>query len=453
MTLETDFQNNWRQQGWATSRGRGLVAVSTGVDSMVLLTLLSRLPHDQRPQLTVVHVNHELRAQSTTEEKFLTTWCADHRIPLVTKHWPRAEHPDHGVEAAARDFRYQFFSQQLQQQSADWVATAHQADEQAETILLKLLRGGELAQLAGMANERFLGGGKVIHPLLPFKKTELVAFARRMAIPWYEDATNQELVVSRNRVRHQILPQLRGENPQVIDHLTAYARQLRAVMAVADEALDTKLTGIVEPGTGQENVTKLLARPDSEQRLLLARLIKQSAPTVTTGESHLNQCLQLLRNLQRPSGVVDFSGGWVFRKSYDRFEFTQPKNLQQKSVEQFTFMVDLNQWRSVGNGRLLGFFPESSSIQTPHETVALQSKQFPLQVRQWVATDQLRLASGHHQSVRRALINAKVPRSERAAQLVLVTAQGEVLTVLGVKWSVWPSRAHTKNYHIVLKHE
>jgi len=453
VTLETDFQHNWRQQGWATAPGHGLVAVSTGVDSMVLLTLLSRLPHDQRPQLTVVHVNHELRTQSAAEEEFLVNWCADQQIPLVTTHWPRAEHPDHGIEAAARDFRYRFFTKQLQQQSAGWVATAHQADEQAETILLKLLRGGELAQLTGMAAERPLGNGKVIHPLLPFKKAELVTFARQMAIPWYEDATNQDLEASRNRVRHQILPQLRTENPQVIDHLTAYARELGAVMAVADTALDAQLAGIVETGTGQGSVDKLLARPLSEQPLLLARLIKRSAPTVATSESHLNQCLQLLRNSQRPSGMVDFSGGWAFRKSYDQFEFTQPKNLQQKSVEQFSFMVDLNQWRPIGNGRLLGFFPASSSIQTPHETVALRSEQFPLWVRRWAATDQLRLASGHHQSVRRALINAKVPRSERAAQLVLVTAQGEVLTVLGVKWSVWPRRAHTKNYHIVLKHE
>jgi len=105
VTLATDFQQNFQAQGWADPQQRGLVAVSTGVDSMVLLSLLLGLPADQRPRLTVVHVNHHLREQSQTEAAFLERWCAAHHVPLVKTDWPADQHPAHGIEAAARQFR------------------------------------------------------------------------------------------------------------------------------------------------------------------------------------------------------------------------------------------------------------------------------------------------------------------------------------------------------------
>ncbi|MDT6979992.1 tRNA lysidine(34) synthetase TilS [Levilactobacillus zymae] len=449
MTLEADFRRHWRTQNWGGPSRRGLVAVSTGVDSMVLLTLLTQLPRAERPQLTVVHVNHELRAQSTEEEAFLTRWCAQHELPLVVKHWPLATHPAHGTEEAARQFRYAFFAEQLRAQSADWVATAHQADEQAETILLKLLRGGQLAQLTGMTASRPLGTGRVIHPLLPFTKAQLRDYAQHHRLPWYEDATNQDLEASRNRVRHQLLPALQRENPQVVTHLGDYGQQLAAVLAVADRALDAQLATIMTswtPATG--NVATLLARPASEQRLLLARLIKRVAPTVSARPAHLTQTLQLFQNDQRATGEVSLGAGWRLRKEYRTFRVEKPEKFGKKSVADFSFMVDLNQWQPVGDNWLLGVFPATAAHRNPHRIVGLTAEDWPLTVRSWRATDRLRLISGHHQSVRRALINAKVPQQQRSQVAVLVTAQGTVLAALGVKWSVLPPRQHTTNYYI-----
>ncbi|KJW12924.1 tRNA lysidine(34) synthetase TilS [Levilactobacillus spicheri] len=450
MDLERAFRQNWRQHGWATTGQPGLVAVSTGVDSMVLLALLLALPATERPDLTVVHVNHHLRAQSQTEAAFLKRWCEARHVPLVVRDWPVAQHPNTGVEAAARDFRYRFFEEQLRQRGAAWVATAHQADEQAETILLKLLRGGDLGQLRGMAASRPLGSGEVRHPLLPFTKAQLRAYARQHALPWYEDATNQDLVARRNRIRHQILPQLQAENPQVVAHLQAYAAQLTATLAVADRTLDRELTAIVsheQPLTGR--VAPLLAYPLAEQRLLLARLIKRVAPERSTAQATLDQCLTLLTNPQRPTGQVVFGRGWVFEKRYRTFLVWQPEKFGENPPARFNFMVVLNQWQPVGNGRLLGVFEAQTSPTLPAaQTVTLSVAQLPLTVRPWRPTDRLRLADGHHQTVRRALINAKVPQSSRSQVPVLVTAQGTVLAALGVKWAVWPHRENATTYHI-----
>lgn len=455
VSLETDFQQNCQQQGWADPRQRGLIAVSTGVDSMVLLNLFTRLPAAQRPQLTVVYVDHQLREQSVEETAFLKRWCADRQLPLVTATWPVAQHPVHGIEDAARQFRYRFFAEQLEAQQADWIATAHQADEQAETILFKLLRGGQLDQLTGMAASRPFHRGRLIRPLLPFTKQQLRAYAREQRIPWYEDATNQELTASRNRIRLQLLPELRRENPQVDRHLVAYADQLRTVLRVTEQVVTTQLARVIRQ---QQPLVvdsqRFLDQSADLQDLLLARLTKTAAPELTTESAVLRACRRLLVNVQRPTGWVDLGHGWRFVKNYDTFTYQQFKNSRQNSEEVFNFMVVLNQWRTLGNGWQLGCFTTDATTQLPaNEVVALTDDQFPLRVRSWRATDRLRLASGHHQTVRRALINAKIPRKLRAKVPVLVTATGEVVAALGVKWSVLPTRSHTKNYHIKLQHE
>lgn len=455
MSLETDFQRNCQRYGWNNPQQHGLIAVSTGVDSMVLLTLFAQLPVAQRPQMTVVHVNHQLREQSQTEAVFLKQWCAQHQIPLVTTVWPRDQQPDHGIEEAARQFRYTFFAEQLSAQHADWIATAHQSDEQAETILFKLIRGGQLDQLTGMAATRDFHGGRLIRPLLPFTKQQLRTYAQQRQIPWFEDVTNRELTASRNRLRLQILPALRRENPQVDQHLLDYAAQLQTILKVADQGVTARLKPIVrqwQPLT--VDTPSFLAEAADLQRLLLRRLIKMTDPALATGNAVLQECLQLLSNDQRPTGTVDLGAGWCLYKVYETFTFKQLKNFRQNSEEVFSFMVVLNQWRTLGNGWQLGCFTtDAHDDLAANEVVALSADQFPLRVRPWQATDRLRLANGHHQTVRRALINAKVPRDQRATVPVLVTAQDEVIAALGVKWSVQPRRAHTSYYHIKLQHE
>lgn len=449
MRLEAAFRRHWQRHDWGGPQRKGLVAVSTGVDSMVLLTLLSRLPVASRPQLTVLHVNHHLRAQSQVEAAFLTQWCAQHHFPLVIKDWPVAEHPLHGLEDAARQFRYAFFAEQLQLRQADWVATAHQADEQAETILLKLLRGGQLDQLTGMAPSRPLATGRVIHPVLPFTKAQLRQYAQARRLPWYEDATNQTLVASRNRVRHQLMPALQQENPQVAQHLRNYGQQLAAVLAVAERTLTAELDQVMtswQPATGK--IPSLLTYSPSEQRLLLARVMKRVAPTISTREAHLVQAQSLLRNSQRASGRIDLGAGWQLIKEYRTFRVEKPEKFGKKSVANFSFMVDLNQWQPVGDRWLLGVFQTAELAPPTHRVVGLTTADWPLTVRTWQPADRLVLANGHHQAVRRVLINAKVPRQRRSQVAVLVTAQGTVLAVLGVKWSVLPPRQQTTNYYI-----
>lgn len=145
---------------------------------MVLLTLLQRLPVAHRPKLIVAHVDHQLRQQSQVERQFITTYCQQHRLPLEVAVWPLAAHPATGIEAAAREFRYAFFERVMKQTHATTLVTAHHANDQAETVLMKLIRGGDLTQLVGIRTEQPFGSGRLVRPLLRIDKATLLAYAQ-----------------------------------------------------------------------------------------------------------------------------------------------------------------------------------------------------------------------------------------------------------------------------------
>lgn len=158
-TILKQFERHLEQGRFFAKDDLVIVAVSTGVDSMALLDLLQRLPAGRRPRLLVAHVNHELRDQSTVEEAYLTDYCRQAGLSLRVAHWPKEDHPEHGVEEAARHFRYAFFKRLLTEYHAAAVVTAHHANDLTETMLMKMTRGGQLDQLIGIRDQRPLGRG------------------------------------------------------------------------------------------------------------------------------------------------------------------------------------------------------------------------------------------------------------------------------------------------------
>lgn len=156
------FQNLIKEQQFWQPAEKVVVATSTGVDSMVLLQLLTQLPMGLKPTIIVAHVNHELRAESTTEETYLRQYCEQQQLTLKVAHWPANAHPTTGIEAAARQFRYHFFESVMQTTGAKVLLTAHHGDDQLETLVMKLIRSGELHEMRGIQVSRPFGPGQLV---------------------------------------------------------------------------------------------------------------------------------------------------------------------------------------------------------------------------------------------------------------------------------------------------
>jgi len=269
-------------------------AVSGGADSMALLRAMCLLKDTLHIQVQAAHFNHNLRGEeSERDEAFVKDFCAAHGIPCHIGS-ARVEAGEKGLEAAARNARYAFL-----QSLSGKIATAHTADDNAETMLMHLLRGTGLKGLGGIAPVR----DNLIRPMLTVTRREVLAFLKEESIPYVTDSSNETDAFLRNRIRHHVMPLLKAENPSLAENLSATALRLRQDEAVLDE--QAALTS---------NVEVLRQMPPSVQTRALQKLLVSFG--VREPEA---QHIALLRRLVcsgNPSAAGEFPGGVVIGREY-----------------------------------------------------------------------------------------------------------------------------------------
>ncbi len=253
--VEQALLARWPLEQWADTRS--VLAVSGGCDSVALLLACVNAARQLAPEvlsrqrLHVAHFNHRWRAEADEDARFVQQLCHRWQLPF---HQGEAPRPTRS-EAAARRQRYAFLQQVAGRVGARFVATAHTADDQAETVLHNLLRGSNLAGLAGIPPLRALSPLVVlVRPLLGCWRSELRQYLQTQGQSYREDATNRLLRFRRNRLRHQVLPrlqrlygpelprrlvQLAGAARELYDYLSRQARSLLNRVQLDDEAPGT----------------------------------------------------------------------------------------------------------------------------------------------------------------------------------------------------------------------
>ena len=198
---------------------RVLCAVSGGADSMYLLCRMLELAETRGFTVLCAHFDHGLRGtESARDAAFVASFCAERRVPCFVGCGSVA-----GGEAEARQARYAFLERCADEHACDWIATAHTADDHAETMLLQLARGAGLRGLGGIAPVR----GRLLRPMLDVTRAEVEAYLEERAIPHVEDSTNASPAYARNRVRLAAMPALRSVNPDFARHTVRAAALLR----------------------------------------------------------------------------------------------------------------------------------------------------------------------------------------------------------------------------------
>jgi tRNA(Ile)-lysidine synthase len=233
LPFESRLAASWPPESWQDVTV--VVAVSGGADSIALLRAMAALKTAGRGRLIVAHFNHRLRPEADADARFVVELAERLHLPrelgegCVAK---TAAAAGDGLEAAARNERYAFLQSTAEPLGARYVVTAHTADDQAETILHRILRGTGIAGLAGMRRARPLGPAvTLIRPLLDVRRAEVLPYLAERHQPFRDDATNLDPRFTRNRIRHNLLPQLAADyNPDVV----------AAVLRLGQTALDAQ---------------------------------------------------------------------------------------------------------------------------------------------------------------------------------------------------------------------
>jgi tRNA(Ile)-lysidine synthase len=290
-----------------------VVGLSGGVDSVALLTALAELAPVLRFSLRAVHVNHGISPNAASWAAFCSGLCARVSIPLQVETVDIAPFRDLGLEAAARKARYEAFSRV----DADFLVLAQHRDDQAETLLLRLLRGTGLKGLAAMAPMRRLEGtrARILRPLLGVSRAEIEAFARARGLEWVEDESNADTARQRNFLRHEVIPVVERQFPAA---LAAIARTA-ANLGEARELLDAMALGDFE-GCGDDaavDIPALLRLGEARAKNVL-RYWCDTHDIEPLSAARLAELLRQLRESRLDARTRLDAGNWRFLRYRDR---------------------------------------------------------------------------------------------------------------------------------------
>lgn len=424
------LENLIRNERLIESGDRVLCAVSGGADSVALLVLLKQLSGRFPFVLIAAHLNHSLRVESGEDAQFVADLCAKLLVPLEAETIDiktLSEERGEGLEATGRFARRRFFERVAQEQNCTSIALAHHADDQAETVLFRLFRGSGLTGLGAMRTR----AGLYVRPLLHFRKAELHDWLDVNGIAWREDASNLDPAFSRNRIRNQILPELRQINLQVEEALCRFSQQVALEEEFWTGHVNTfllqNMTRVEENSALSMSGSKLLAvHPAMRRRVLRGMLDCLRGDLRQIDAGHIDQIEALLVGSKSQS-ELNLPGAWIARR-YDQLHM----RLEPPVFSDFELPIMETGTYPLPNGECLVVTLQPAKG-ADRDVVEFCSEQvsFPLTVRTVRPGDRFQPSGmDGHKRLKDYFIDNKIPHESRRSSLV-VCANGIIIWLVG----------------------
>lgn len=405
------------------------VAFSGGLDSCVLLHALSRLREALDLQLHAIHVDHGLHPDSSDWARRVQQTCERLKISCTVERVQVTRIREHGLEDAARRVRYACLARHVGPDEV--LLTAHQADDQAETVMLQLLRGTGAHGLAAMPAMAAFYRGRLARPLLDFTRKQLESYARQENLQWIDDSSNKDPRFSRNYLRHQIFPLLEAHWPEASRRIARSASMVAEAAELLDELAKSDLNGCCGADEAKLSVNALRGLTPPRRRNLIRYWLRRQGFQMPTA-MHLDQVLaQVMRDPHSNQAVIRWSGTEVCRYRDElmahkprvepdsgwRIGWNLPDALEIPGVG--LLRVELSHGDGLSQERIARA-PLSVGLRQGGETCRLPGR-------------------AHHHKLKKLLQEAGIPPWERK-RLPLVYVNGE-LAAIGDRWVCEPYAA------------
>ena len=395
-TLTTVVLTWCRQQNLTLSGRTILCAVSGGRDSMALLHVLLRLSTEIGFSVAAAHYNHLLRESAGRDEELVRSYCAQHGIPLsVGCGDVRAYAKTNGtsIEDAARTMRYAFLRETAEECGADYIATAHHRQDNAETLLLHLLRGSGLQGLGGIAPVR----DGLIRPLLEADRRDIDAYVTQNGIPYAEDETNLDIAYTRNRLRLELLPLLEAISPGSVGRIADAAVRLRT----DEDFLRIQCSEFlpVPDETGCVCLSRSLLA--AQHGAIAARIVREAARRMGI-ELTAEQTDSILR--LRSGCCLSLGGEMRAEREKDTLRFYRIST----PAPPLTLTLGTLRWGNM----TVTVYETNEPITEDQTTVVLRRGLGPLRLKAWDGTGRLAVENGRR-TVKRLLSDHGIPAARR----------------------------------------
>ena len=448
--------NTINVHGLAENGSSILVAVSGGADSVCLLHVLNQIKTSNNFKIYAAHLNHQIRGdEANRDEEYVKKLCSEFGVECFTEH---ADIPkmalEHGMteEEAGRAARYNFFKRICKENDIDYIATAHNKNDQAETVLMRVIRGSGLSGLRGIKYKREDG---VIRPLLDVTRADIEKYCAEAGLEYKTDSTNNDDNYTRNRIRHKLIPMIEKDfNPSIIDSLSNLANNLDDDGEFIDGYVSRLYERLRSPMPGGNfkalhiNSMKLIKSRAVLSRLIISCARDEMGQDYSLEKKHINSVLALMSD--NGGAAVNLPGGLRVVKRYGWLEFCSEvenaqKDLNSSNNGDFCIEVTPNKLYNIKNAgvNISYILVNSNALKLYDGDIALDADK--LGVTETFSTSRFYVRNrrpgdkfavyknGKSKKLKNLFIDLKIRSEKRDSVPLFCNENGEILAILGIR--------------------
>lgn len=421
-----------------------VIGESGGPDSMCLLHVVNGLKSKLNLKIIAAHVNHNVREASKDEEIFIKDYCENNEI--IFESMTIQNYTDDNFHNQARKIRYNFFEEIVKKYNANFLMTAHHADDLMETILMRLVRGSSIKGYCGFESLIDKKDYKILRPLINYTKSEIEEFDKKNNIPYVVDSSNIKDKYTRNRFRNHLLPFLKSEDKNVHKKFLLFSNKLSECNNFINNYALNKMKKIYK-----DNILNINNFSDLEH-IIRVKIIENILYSIyeddlfVINDSHVKLILDMIES-NKKNIIINLPHNIIVKKEYNKLIF----NYEDFPIEDYE--IELQEEVFLDNGMTIKIVDESTSSDNFCTRFVLDEIELPLYIRTKREGDKISVKKMiGTKKVKEIFIDAKTPVEKRKSWPLLVDGKGRVLWVPGLKKSKFDKEINEK-YDIIIKCE